>query len=298
MHRKILLTILIALLGVISVVTPATAQQKVAGIYITQTTAENAPRLQYLIDRSKEVGINTFVIDLVRTPRSYQQNIELVKQNGIRYVARIVMFPEEMDESLIMSQAYWEKKYQLAEKAIALGAQEIQLDYVRYRPSHYASDQNAQNIYQVIKWFKNKLRPQNIPLQIDVFGITSFGDSKHIGQSLTLFAPSVEAICPMVYPSHYEPYEKYAKMPYFAIYSSLQALHKQFNGKLPFKVYPFIETYNYRHYLSEPEKLEYIAQELKAIDDSNVDGWYFWNIHNQYDNVFAVLRNRNLSNNY
>lgn len=264
----------------------------VQGIYINEGTMNNAGALKYLIQKSKENGINTFVIDYRYGGRNYSKNIQLVLQSGIKYVARIVVFPDGGTNAQVLSQAYWEKIYALAQRAINLGAKEIQLDYIRYKPSQRPSARNAQNIYQIIKWFKNKLDAQGILLEIDVFGVSAFGDSVYIGQSLTLFADSVDAVCPMLYPSHFEPYQKYAKMPYFAVHSSISAMRQQFYGNLPFKVYPYIETNNYRYPMSPSVKFDYIEKQILAVEDSQVDGFYVWSPNNKYDNLFAVLKNR------
>lgn len=262
----------------------------VKGIYLTQYTAENTRKLRNFIHAAKLYGINTFVIDCNRNSRNYRKNISLVKQNNIRYVARIVVFPHGGIKSQILSPNYWAKKYRLAQLAINLGANEIQLDYIRYRPSQRASSQNARDIYNVIKWFKQKLNTHNIPLQIDVFGVASFGHSKNIGHNLKLFGDTVDAVCPMVYPSHYEPYRKHAKIPYQTIINTLYALRAQFNFNPPFKIYPYIELYNYRYYLSYQQRLNYIYQQLRAVQDSHVNGWFAWNPNNHYNILFKVLQ--------
>lgn len=266
------------------------ANQEGRGIYINEGTMNNAAYLKYLIAKSKEVGINTFIIDYQYGSGKYKENIKLVNNSGIKYVARIVVFSDGGTSSQVATPSYWQKKYRLVEKAISLGAKEIQLDYIRYNTKQPPSIRNAQNIYRVIKWFKDRLKPQNIPLQIDVFGVTAFGDSIYIGQSVTLFADTVDAMCPMVYPSHFEPYQKYAQMPYYAVRNALKALHAQFYGNLPFKVYAFIETYNYRYPLSDPARRDYIAKQLLAVQDSMIDGWYVWNPNNKYNNLFMVLQ--------
>jgi len=267
----------------------ASARQWVKGIYLTQSTAENGRLLRAFIQAAKTYGINTFVIDCNRNSKAYRRNIPLVIKNHIRYVARIVVFPHGGTNRQVLSQAYWQKKYRLAELAVRLGAHEIQLDYIRYRTSQPASSQNARNIYQVIRWFKQRLNAHRIPLQIDVFGVATFGHSKNIGQNLKLFADSVDAMCPMVYPSHYEPYRKHAKIPYYTVLSSIQALRRQFNNRPPFKIYAYIELYNYRYPLSYQQKLHYIYQQLKAVQDGNADGWFAWNPRNKYGILFKVL---------
>lgn len=260
------------------------------GIYITQSTAENADYLKYLIKQSKDAGINTFIVDFNRNSTKYAQNIKLLKEDNIKYIVRIVMFPQGGLSEQILSKEYWQKKYDLVNTAVKLGAQEVQLDYIRYKESQPASPQNAADIYNVIKWFKDQLAVNHIPLQIDVFGISAFGASVHIGQDLPLFSKLIDALCPMVYPSHFAPYEKYSKIPYETIYRALAALRFQFNDYLPFKLYPYIELSNYHYKLSKEQKLQYIYEQIKAVDDSNADGWYAWSPSNYYDNLFLAIK--------
>jgi hypothetical protein len=266
----------------------------VKGIYITQPTAENSRVLRSLIKTAKQYGINTFVIDFRRSSRAYRKNIKLVKQNHLHYVARIVVFPHGGTRAQVLSKNYWQRKYRLVESALKLGAQEIQLDYIRYRSTQRASPHNAQDIYQVIKWFKQQLMARNIPLQIDIFGVASFRHALHIGHNIKLFADSVDVVCPMVYPSHYEPYRKHALIPYHTVLSSIRRLRAQFNNNPPFKIYPYIELYNYRYALSSAAKIRYIYQQLKAVEDSHADGWYVWSPTNKYGYLFAVLRSYKL----
>lgn len=264
------------------------------GIYITQSTVENTEYLKYLIKESNAAGINTFIIDFIRKTPKYEQNIKLVKENNIKYVARIVVFPEGGLPEQVRSREYWQKKYNLANQAIELGAQEIQLDYIRYKESQPASKQNATDIYNVIKWFKDQIKDRNIPLQVDVFGISAYRESLHIGQNLHLFSDLIDALCPMVYPSHFEPYEKYSKIPYETIYKALAALRFQFNGYITFKLYPYIELSNYHYKFSKEQKLQYIYEQIKAVEDSNADGWYAWSPSNYYDNLFLAIKIFNL----
>lgn len=265
------------------------AEERVRGIYLTQSTLENTDYLNYLIHHAKRVGINTFVIDYERPSNRYAQNIKLVEENGLRYVARIIVFPEGGTREQVRSMAYLEKKYRLAAQAVEMGANEIQLDYIRYKASQPASPQNSRDIYEVIRWFKSRLSQVNIPLQIDVFGITSFGQSYHIGQDIKLLSQTVDAVCPMVYPSHYEPYESHSKRPYETVFTSLTSLQKQMEYVIPFKLYPYIEMYNFRYPHYEGGKLAYIYAQIKATEDAKTDGWYAWSAHNRYDNLFAVM---------
>ena len=79
---------------------------QIKGIYINQGTLENTAYLKQLIDESKGVGINTFVVDMEKNTKNYGKNIKLIKDNGIRYVARVVVFPDGGKADQIKSQAF------------------------------------------------------------------------------------------------------------------------------------------------------------------------------------------------
>lgn len=207
-------------------------------------------------------------------------------------MARIVVFPHGGTKAQVLSLPYRHRKYKLIKQAIALGANEIQLDYIRYHDKNRASRQNVKDIYQVIKWFHDRLKPQHIPLQIDIFGLVTKYDLLSIGQSARAFAPIVEAMCPMVYPSHYIPAHKHSRQPYNTVLSSLRALKAQFNGHPPFKIYAFIEVSNYLYRYSGQQKLQYINEQIKGVLDSRVDGWYAWSPRNKYKALFQVLKYR------
>jgi hypothetical protein len=131
-------------------------------------------------------------------------------------------------------------------------------------------------------------------MEIDIFGEVSYYPSMHIGQDIKMFADSVDGVNPMVYPSHFWPYQKYSAEPYKTINGSLKSLVGQFNGNAPFKIHAFIEAANY-HYISKTsnaDKQKYLLQEIRAVDDAkNVTGWYVWSANNAYDNLFHVLKN-------
>lgn len=287
--KKIIIKILFVLFSVSAFATTP-ANTPVRGIYVTQYMFENTGFLQHLIAGAKRAGVNTFVVDLERPNNRYKQNIGLLKNNHIHYVARIIMFPGGGTAAQIENPGVWQKKYALVQQAVALGASQIQLDYIRYNTKQKPSPNNAKNILKIISWYKDKLSGQNIPLQVDVFGVASFGESKYIGQNIQLFSQSVDAICPMVYPSHYVPYPLHFKQPYKTVFASLKSIKGQFGGKqMSVKMYPYIELSNYHYPMSRPSKIEYIKAQLNAVKDAGADGWYAWSPHNRYDNLFAVL---------
>jgi hypothetical protein len=286
-HPKLALLLLLTLLSM--GVSSMASAGLVKGIYLTQTTMENTAYLTYLIKNAKAVGITAFVIDLEIPSKRYEKNVALLKENNIQYIARVVVFPEGGRADQIADPAYWAKRYHLIDTAVNYGANQVQLDYIRYNTHQPASSQNAKNILKVVQYYKDKLQARGIPMQADVFGITGYGESKHIGQNLRLMAQSVDALCPMVYPSHFEPFRAHAKTPYETIYNSLTALRSQFDYKMPVKLYAYIEISNYRYPLPGPKRRAYIVAEMKAVRDSGADGWYVWSAHNKYDYLFSLM---------
>jgi hypothetical protein len=262
----------------------------IKGIYITQGNAENSAFMQRLIPQAKQAGINTFVIDYGRYSKRYVNSIALVKRNGIKYVVRITMFPGGGTHEQITSLSYWERHNKLIQDALSFGANGVQLDYIRYTQHQLASPQNVQYIHKVIKWINARI-PTTVSLQIDVFGETSYIPSQHIGQDVRVFAPTIDVLCPMVYPTHYFPWQKHTKNPYFIINYSLKHLREQFAVRPPFQIVPFIEMSNFRIAQSSAQKQWYINEELRAVYDNHSDGFYAWSAHNEYQNLFQVLRN-------
>ncbi len=290
-----IIKLIIPALVIFSVYSSAQAWDK--GIYLTQYMLEKPDKLNYLLRQAKATGINTFVIDHEYYSSHYAPAIAKVKAAGIKIVTRIVVFSDGGNAQQIHSQAHWEEKLKFANDAIKAGTDAVQLDYIRYSSKVAANPQHAKDVYQIIKWFKAKINAQHVPMEIDIFGEVSYYPSMHIGQDLKMFADSVDGVNPMVYPSHFWPYQKYSAQPYKTVNNSLNALVGQFHGNTPFKVHAFIEAANF-HYLrktSNADKQKYLLQEIRAVEDAKgVSGWYVWSANNVYDNLFQVLKNNKI----
>src|SRR3990167_8243647 len=261
------------------------------GIYITQSTAENTAKLSGLIAQSKKYGIDTFIIDLQTQPgKRYSANVKKVLESGIHYVARIVIFPYGAKHAQITNKAIWEKRLALAKAAVNLGASAVQLDYIRYEATYPPNPAKAQQVLKVVQYFKNELAPyKNVSLQMDIFGVAALKPAHTIGQDARLLSTAVDAFCPMVYPSHYEPFRIHAVTPYETIYHSVASLKKQLAASQNVAIYAYIELYNYRFMMSHAKKIQYIIAEMKAAHDGGANGWYVWSPTNHYAPLFEVM---------
>jgi len=273
-------------------VNPSFAQ--VRGIYVTQSTAQNAAKLRHLIRQAKASNINTFVVDTNYRNSRFARNITLLHQNGIRYVARIVVFPHGANYAQARNKKIWEKRWNSAQYAISLGAKEIQLDYIRYRSWRHSSLKHSHQIHKIIKYFKNKLAGSGIKLQVDIFGVVAHRPSNTIGQNALLFSNSVDAFCPMVYPSHYEPFRYYSKRPYETVYNSITKLKQQLGHQSNVKIYAYIEMSNYRYPMGRAKKIKYIQAQMQGAINAGADGWYAWSPNNKYHLLFKLLSNGNI----
>lgn len=130
----------------------------VRGIYITQSTASHSRKMNYLIQQANSLGIATFIVDAKHRSSRYARNIKKLHKAGIHYVARIVVFPYGGDHSQVTDSAYWAKRWKIVQYAVSLGAEAIQLDYIRYKSKHYSSQENAKHIQKVIEYFRRRLK--------------------------------------------------------------------------------------------------------------------------------------------
>ncbi|WP_309123203.1 putative glycoside hydrolase [Paenibacillus sp.] len=109
----------------------------------------------------------------------------------------------------------WEYNIRIAEEAISAGFDEVQFDYVRFpeqvgtvdrevsfrNPGNETKDQIIQRF---LRTATRRVHEAGGFTSADVFGLTTTAkDGMGIGQKWELLAQEVDAISPMVYPSHY-----------------------------------------------------------------------------------------------
>ncbi|WP_232316984.1 MULTISPECIES: putative glycoside hydrolase [Paenibacillus] len=106
----------------------------------------------------------------------------------------------------------WNYNIAIAQEAAELGFDEIQFDYVRFPANGKRAEavidygSHGTNKSEAIGQFLGRARDKlhGKPISADVFGlVTSSSDDMGIGQTWRSVASSVDAISPMVYPSHY-----------------------------------------------------------------------------------------------
>ena len=105
----------------------------------------------------------------------------------------------------------WDYNISVAAAAARAGFDEIQFDYVRF-PSdgpiesavftHKVAEPMGRTITRFVKYASSRLKPLGVRVSVDVFGLSAT-HNLGIGQSPGRLAKYVDAVYPMVYPSHY-----------------------------------------------------------------------------------------------
>lgn len=245
----------------------------------------------------------------------FSKYVQQLKEKGVYTIARIVVFrdnilPRKRPDLAVKTpegeiwQDYkkitWLNPYKqevrdytldVCDKAVELGFDEIQFDYIRF-PSDgrikncrygvaHSSITASNAIVEFLKQAKERLEPKGVKISIDVFGLTTTekGDMG-IGQRIVEMTKYVDYVSPMVYPSHY-PNGCYGipnpnKEPYRTVYLALAGGIK----RLPVeKLRPWIQDFSMRGVKYGPEE---IKAQIQACFDVDVKTWLLWNAACKY----------------
>ena len=186
----------------------------------------------------------------------------------------------------------WDYHIELAKEAIKIGFDEINFDYIRFPsdgdisqivyPIWDGEETKADVIKEFFQYLDKELRPFNVFLSVDLFGLTMIReDDMNIGQILENTIPYFDFICPMVYPSHYPPgfegYHNPASFPYEIIKMNLLEGEERI-GDAEAKLRPWLQDFN----LGAIYNKKMIELEKQAVYDSDSFGWLLWNPSSRY----------------
>ncbi len=197
----------------------------------------------------------------------------------------------------------WEYLTMQAEDAAELGFDEIQYDYVRFPVGKDADDADygmeltegvkQEKIQGFLTYATNRLHEKDAIVTADVFGtiIGSSEDTARVGQSYVSISSTIDAICPMVYPSHYgngvfgldvpdaHPYETILN----AMQKSLEELNiipEEDRAIVRPWLQAFTGTWVNGHISYDGDE---IRQQIQAVYDAGYDEWILWNAGNHYN---------------
>ncbi len=140
----------------------------------------------------------------------------------------------------------WEYLLDIAEGALEIGFDEIQFDYMRFSTDpamenvdFVQTEQEGDRrkiITEFVKFSSEKIHELGGAVSADVYGVVidSEGDQKIVGQDYVQLSKYLDYISPMVYPSHYGPYNYNIPIPdaepYRLVLTAMQASRKVLAG--------------------------------------------------------------------
>ncbi|HOK01091.1 MAG TPA: putative glycoside hydrolase [Spirochaetota bacterium] len=265
------------------------------GIYLTVDSALNFQKLKGFVEKAKMADLNTLVIDVQSSKFAKcivpAEHVQYVKDNGLHPVARIVIFPDGLKEWPV-SEEYIKDKIDIAESACKNGFKEIQFDYIRFNDSNKNKHVTIKERYAFIENFilrvKKELKAYNVRYQADIFGRIPLNQDDLIGQKMESMDKVVDIICPMAYPSHYTWSKKLMKDPYFTV---LQTSKKAKERAKNAQIVTWIQAFRMKLYDIPYEK--YIEDQLRAVYESDIKGFYMWNARQDYEVPIKVVINFN-----
>ena len=185
----------------------------------------------------------------------------------------------------------WEYIVQVAEQAARHGFREIQFDYVRFPsdgpiseavyPGAYSSKEDA--IAGFLAYARQRLEKLGVWVSADVFGLTVyFKDDMGIGQRIEKISQNVDIVCPMPYPSHYNPgsygIDNPNANPYETITHAMQDTRRRLAGTGAMGR-PWLQDFTYR---GVKYGVEEVKAQIKAAEEQGFTEWILWNASNNY----------------
>ena len=173
--------------------------------------------------------------------------------------------------------------------AAKAGFDEIQFDYVRF-PSdgdlsqivyrHRRAEPKGITIASFLRYAYGQLHPLGVRVSADVFGLAATHDLG-IGQVPKRIAPYLDAIYPMVYPSHFGPGEYGITdpdaYPGRTVARSLLDFRRQIKGKRTTLI-PWLQDFS----IGTPYTVVEVTDQIAAARRQHTGGFMLWNPEGLY----------------
>lgn len=262
------------------------------------------------------------------TITSFARLVRYAHRRGVRVIARIACFRDEHmgpTRGDLAVQSKWGKPHvapshivdwldpsnetvqgyllDVVQEVIDTGVDEIQLDYVRY-PTEGVFDADfhlkekglttADVITGFVEKVHEKTKAAGVPLSLDVFGCVAWQykkDMESTGQDLRRLGKHVEALSPMVYPSHFsdgfEGYEIPGDHPEIVGIGTKRAIDTLVGaGADNVVVRPWVQAFPWK---SPHFGWPYVMEQMKQAKVGGGVGYLSWNSGGEYGATFAAV---------
>jgi hypothetical protein len=183
----------------------------------------------------------------------------------------------------------WKYNVDVAVAAARAGFDEIQFDYLRFPADgdvsamvfpHKRAEPRATTISNFLLYAVSRLHPLHVRVSADVFGLAASRDLG-IGQIPRRIGRMLDAIYPMVYPSHYNPGEfdllEPEAFPYATVVHSLRDFNRQTSGE-KVRITPWLQDFTIKYTYG----LEQVGEQIDAARTMHARGFLLWSPTGEY----------------
>jgi hypothetical protein len=187
------------------------------------------------------------------------------------------------------SKKVWDYNVSIAKAAAKAGFDEIQFDYVRFPtdgPIESAvwpgkvNEPMSVTIAHFLKYASSQLKPLGVRVSADVFGLAATNELG-VGQSPKLMARYVDALSPMVYPSHFGPgtygLSDPQAAPGMTVGYALSDFETVLRGSKA-ELVPWIQDFT----MGRKYTLADVQDQVLAVRNSAAKGFLIWNASGEY----------------
>lgn len=263
------------------------------GVYLNNGYARSLPFVKTMVERGKPLGLNMFVLDaqtyLGTQALISSDVIQYLKKEGIYTAIRVVCFQDGLK---ILPIPEWQltSLYKMIEEAAKCGADEVQLDYIRFEDSWGGPtiDQKYAAIDTLLAKLRTIVDKYKVKLSADVFGRVPYNRRDPIGQSLEEFAKHVDVIYPMLYPSHFTADQLRMSQPAFTVKEGTQLAVERLKGTRA-TVQPYIQVFYYNIGWAGVGLVRYVEMQIEGAEATAGRGWVAWNAGGAYEELWQAL---------
>ncbi|HEY5159666.1 MAG TPA: putative glycoside hydrolase [Gaiellaceae bacterium] len=188
------------------------------------------------------------------------------------------------------SKKVWDYNVSIAKTAAKAGFDEIQFDYVRFPSDPSAAsavwpgkvdEPQSTTIAHFLQYASSQLKPLGVRVSADVFGLAATNELG-VGQSPKQMASAVDALSPMVYPSHFGAGQFGLDDPQAVPGTTVGYALSDFNAAIrgtKAELVPWIQDFSMggRNFT-----LADIQDEILAVRHSGARGFLIWNASGEY----------------
>ncbi len=266
-------------------------------LYIPNAKSRNMEYIKTIVEKGKPLGINMLVMDVHSAGSTkLKVNPEVItylRGENFYLTARVVCFQDGITK-MPVPESRLQSLYALVGEAASSGFDEVQLDYIRFADgcAPYSLSKKYAFLESLLQNFRKITDEKNVKLSADLFGRIVYNHNDEIGQKVEVFAKYTHVIYPMLYPSHYTGDRKRMSAPGETVREgTLKGLNRVEGSDVA--IQPYIQAFPYNIKYAKVKLDEYVALQIKAVEETSARGWVAWNPNGDYTSVFSALSGMN-----